>query len=155
MSDPEARFRGNSREWRVVADQVHDLALRVARNRTHAADLAQSILKRLVQQGAEVVNVVAWARTALVRLHARRAHRRSRSEPLQEERLPVVSPAAEVRVQLKEILALLPERDRLLLSWWMEGLAHKEIAERLDCRPGDVGTMLSRARSRAKKRSMR
>lgn len=153
MNDTETRFRGSSREWRVVAGQVHEMALHVAKNRTQAADLAQSVLMRLVQQGVEVVNVVAWTRTALIRLHARRARRRSKFEPLEEERMPSVSPAAEVRVWLKETLALLPERDRLLLSWATAGEAHREIAERLGCRTGDVGTMIARARARARKLS--
>jgi len=150
MSETGARFRGSSSEWRIAAEQVHGLALRVEANRTLAADLAQSVLKCLVERGAEVVNVVAWARKALLRLHAKTVRRQAGTEPLVEETTLSVAPAAEFRAQLLEILALLPERDRLLLSWSAQGLVHREIAGRLGCRTGDIGTMLGRARNRAR-----
>ncbi len=150
MSKTEARFRGSSREWRVITGQIHDLALGVAQNRTLAADLAQDVLKCLVQKGIEAVNVLAWARTALVRLHAKIVRRQARTEPIVEETTPSVAPDAEYRVQLKQTLALLPKRDRFLLTWSMEGAAQREMAERLGCSTAAIGTMLARARARAR-----
>ncbi len=152
MSETEARFRGSSREWRIVAGQVHTLALRVARNRSLAEDLAQEVLKCLVQKGAEVGDVISWARTALVRLHSKVVRRQARTEPIEEGTSPSVVATGEVRVQLQQALALVPDRDRALLTWSSAGVAHREIAERLGCRAGDVGTMLARAQERARRR---
>lgn len=146
----EARFRANSREWRLVAGQIHGMALGVAKDPTLAADLAQSVLKCLVERGAAVVNVLAWARTALIRFHSKALRRQASTEPLVDAGALSVAPVAEPRVLLRQTLAQLSERDRLLLGSSFEGLTHREIAMKVGCGAGDVGTMLDRARARAR-----
>ena len=145
-----ARFRATSREWRLVANQIHGMALGVAKDPAHAADLAQSVLACLVERGTAVVNVLAWARTALVRFHWKALRRQASTGPLVDAGALSVAPVAEPRVLLNQTLEQLSERDRRLLGWSYEGLTHREIAEQLGCRTGDVGTMLARARARAR-----
>ena len=114
MSENEARFRGSSREWRIVAGQVHTLALRVARNRSLAEDGDRPQSQRADQ---------ACGGAGQHRLD------RARSDTLGQG-----------------------QRTVALLTWSSAGVAHREIAERLGCRAGDVGTMLARAQERARRR---
>ena len=55
-----------------------------------------------------------------------------------------------IRLEVEEILTLLPWKEQILLKMKMAGMTYVEMAEVLDVSIGSVGTMLARAMKRFK-----
>ena len=123
-----------------------------------ARDLAQDTFVRLLRRGAPPDRPEAWLVTVATNLWRNtRAtnNRRARllgpgrsSEVLAD---PVESPSSgvegsEARERVRAAMALLPERERLLLLLMAEGYRYREIAEAAGINESSVGTLLARAK---------
>lgn len=160
--DPEA--------WTAFVDGygplLQALAGRMLRRRTgRAADadvdeiVAEVFLallrhdRRLLVRYDPTYRLSTWlgvlCRTAVLR-HLRRRGRGAGAPA--EEVADVRTPSAEQAERaaaLREALAGLPDRDRLLLTLrFLEGLDYRAIARLLDVRPDSVGPLLTRAKER-------
>lgn len=135
------------------------LAWRVLRDRGTAEDVAQESLARLAD--AAVLDrpdheVEAWltrvclnrAANALRgrRRFAEREDRAGRREPPTEAQDPAGAVVAdEDRDTVRTALAVLPERQRMVLVLRHSGYRYDEIAAAIGVAPGSIGTLLARA----------
>ena len=111
--------------------------------------------KRLLERYDATYRLSTWlgvlCRTAVLR-HLRRRGRNAGTgrvpDDVADER-PQSVEQVERATALREALAGLPDRDRLLLTLrFLEGLDYKAIAQVLDVRPDSVGPLLTRAKER-------
>lgn len=72
--------------------------------------------------------------------------RRYRREPLEDACIPVCDPPDPRRIDLIEIISLLPPVDRQLVTLWLEGLTMAEIEQITGMRAGTVAVRLTRIR---------
>ncbi len=145
---------------------VYRLAIRLSGSAEEAEDLAQEVFVRLYQHPpalAEGESLRPWLYrvTANLGLNALRARRRYHARLLRWFRLewPLSRGAAareleqrEASELARELLAALPERDRLILVLRHSGLTYEEIASALGVQPSSVGTLLARAERRVRQR---
>jgi RNA polymerase sigma-70 factor (ECF subfamily) len=135
--------------------------LLIGGDRYAAEDAAQEAVTRLLGQRTGVItNPRAWLLQVVSRLAYDTLRRRGReivvSEP-PEQITEFGDPARqalhhEEASQVRRTLAELPARDRTLLLLRHQGLAYKEIAHVIGCRPSSIGTLLVRAERRFKAR---
>ncbi len=145
---------------------VYRLAFRLSGSAEEAEDLAQEVFVRLYQRPpalAEGESLRPWLYrvTANLGLNALRARRRHHDRLLRWFRLewPLSRGAAareleqrEASELARELLAALPERDRVILVLRHSGLTYEEIASALGVQPSSVGTLLARAERRVRER---
>jgi RNA polymerase sigma-70 factor (ECF subfamily) len=126
-----------------------------------ASDVAQETFLALYTHPPQLQTdgdeILAW----LFRVALNRGYNALRSKRRAEARLPALYESvagsdeaadpetealrAENRVQVRAVLATLPERQAKLLLLRQEDLKYTEIAEILEIAPGSVGTLLVRA----------
>lgn len=123
-----------------------------------ARDLAQDTFVRLLHRGAPPDRPEAWLVTVATNLwrntratNNRRARLLGPSRSSEVLADPVESPSTEVegseaRERVRAAMALLPERERLLLLLMAEGYRYREIAEAAGINESSVGTLLARAK---------
>ncbi len=125
------------------------LAWLLCRSTPVAEDLAQDAFLALQGQFHEVSSPRAWINRAIVN----RAHTWHRDESRHEQRLKTMQidqPGFDhADLDLLDAISDLPYRQRVVVvaRYW-GGWSEAEIAEVLDCRPGTVKSLASRALSR-------
>ena len=119
-----------------------------------AQDVAQEVLLRLLSQRRKPFRDTGWTYVVTRRVcHAMRKARIRSGDAEEtyasaESRAPVESDAG---MQTAAVLQELPARDRVLLDLVVRGLTAPEIALYFGCKTRDVGQMISRARSKARR----
>ena len=131
------------------------LARRWCSTAADAEDAAQESILRLWSCGDSPRNVVSWLAVVTRRLcnrdRLRREIRRGAEEAFTRLHAPAQDTLLDLLLDVDRILDQLPERDRRLLQYLTEGHQTREIASALHCAPGDVGQMVSRVRSKARR----
>jgi RNA polymerase sigma-70 factor (ECF subfamily) len=162
MTDQEALElcrRGRPEGFRDLVERygryLFTLALRILRDRSLAEDAVQeafaAAFRHLGQYRGEA-RLKTWLYTILYR-SALQVRERQRGERPMEEAAEVGVPghaaSVETRLDVREVLDQLPERDRvvLTLSYW-DDLSGQEIADLLGTNPNHVKILLFRARER-------
>lgn len=125
-----------------------------------AHDAAQEAFTRLITKPPRDDNPRAWlftVATNVVRSGANRSRRRAALLQARSARVPVADPeplpdeaaAADAdRARVRNALAAMPEKERVMLLMREEGFSHREIADAVGTTTGSVGTMLARALDR-------
>ena len=145
--------------FRRAYPRLVGLAWQVVRDRGMAEDVAQEALARLADAAIldrPDTEVDAWlTRVCLNRAFnmLRTRRRASDREVRAARREPVVDAgdpgddvvAGEDRVAVRDALAVLPQRQRMVLVLRHSGYAYSEIAAAVGVAPGSVGTLLARA----------
>lgn len=99
----------------------------------------------------EIQNTRAWLKKVLSNLalnYFRHQKLRFRIEADNNCQMPeghVTMDAEIMRLEVQEVLALLPWKDRLIIKMRMGGMSYAEIADAMEVSIGSVGTMLARA----------
>lgn len=122
------------------------LAFLLTRSTSVAEDLVQESFVAVHERFGSLDRPGAYMRVTLIN-RCRRRHR-TRAREARRNRLVAAGtePAPAAGNELFDVLGRLPERQRtvVVLRYWM-GLSEREIAEALDCRPGTVKSLASRA----------
>jgi RNA polymerase sigma-70 factor (ECF subfamily) len=142
-------------------DSVYRVVLRMLGDDDAASDVTQETFLALYTHPPQLQTDGEEIRAWLYRVALNRGYNALRSKRRTEARLPalyesVAGPEeaadperealrAENRVQVRAVLATLPERQAKLLLLRQEDLKYAEIAEILEIAPGSVGTLLVRA----------
>lgn len=126
-----------------------------------AEDAAAEAMAEVCRSWTSVDNACAWVRKVAYRVAMRQSRRGSEGlrKAISGGWAPTVndysmddSLAAVVeQPQIEYLLAKLPERQRLVLAWHLDGFANLEIAEALDLSPATARSTLRHARERLKK----
>ncbi len=135
-------------------------------SRAAAEDIAQETFIKLYQTPPkESSNLGGWlARVAtnLAYNHLRSENSRRRRETSTGQSLEVQEPGPEeatVRTEevalTRQVLELLPERDRVCLLLKFSGMSYADIARAIGVKESSVGTLLARARARFKTEYLR
>ena len=140
-------------------DSLLDIARRLARrwctNSADADDVAQESVLRLWTCRDPPRNPVPWLAVVTRRLCNRervRCEVRGRAEEVfTRSHAPAPASLHDLLLDLDQIIDRLSERDRRLLLYLTEGYQTREIASAFDCAPGDVGQMVARVRSKARR----
>jgi RNA polymerase sigma-70 factor (sigma-E family) len=124
------------------------LAALLTQSRAAAEDLAQDGFGRVMARWDQLDNPAAYLRVAVVN-ECRKWHRHRRVE---RAKLPLLAPvdvALDLDAGLADAVAALPYRQRavLVLRYYAD-LSEAEIAAALECRPGTVKSLASRALAR-------
>jgi RNA polymerase sigma factor (sigma-70 family) len=131
------------------------LARRWCANSADAEDAAQEAVVRLWSCSDPPRNAVTWLAVVTRRLCNRdrlRGEIRRRAEDVFNQTNALSHGGRlDLLLDLDRVLDQLPERDRRLLQYVTEGYQTREIASVLNCAPGDVGQMVSRARAKARR----
>lgn len=168
--DAEGSARLDGCEWgedllRRLEPLVRSVALRFARDRTTADELAQACRIRIYEKREQIRDpeaVFGWARTVCRRVctDATATERRERERLVEDDRSIGVAgsmaqdPLAavecrEMRARVRSALGRLsPEQRRLLILRYWRGLSAVEIGFRLNVPEATVRTRLRRARRR-------
>jgi DNA-directed RNA polymerase specialized sigma24 family protein len=135
----------------LLKDLWH-LARREARRRCQCAlspdDVAQEVLLAFVQQRTAIRDPHAWVTAVTRRIAVKLDVKNQRRYPsiARPDNAPA-SPAT-FHLDLGRALRHLDVRTLKLLRWTARGETHLEIAVRLGCARGDIGTLVHRARQR-------
>ncbi len=128
------------------------MATRWCASADDAQDIAQDAMLRLMRQNRPPENVAAWLFVVTRRLsHLRWQRERTRAEAeaaFAMSGLPDLH--LEVRIHADSVLSQLTPKERALLLFVVEGWRTNDIASAFGCSPGNIGTMVARARTRAK-----
>lgn len=128
------------------------MAVRWCPSQVDAQDVAQDAVMRLLTQKQLPENVVTWLFVVTRRLaHRRTLRERSRAEAesaFADER--DWSAQIDQTLDVESVLARLKPTQRTLLLYVAEGWGTRDIAHVLGCAPGNVGTMVARARAKAR-----
>lgn len=120
-----------------------------------AEDAAQESILRLWLLRDPPRNAVTWLAVVTRRLCNRdRLQQKTRSraeEAFAAARAPAHEALHELLLDVDRIVDQLSDRDRRLLQYLTEGYQTREIASALHCAPGDVGQMVARVRSKARR----
>lgn len=122
----------------------------LARTPQSADDITQETLLHLLDQAqrTRIDNPGGWLWAVARRVAARRYRKRPATEEFSES---ASTPShADSSCLAHEILAGLSARDRELLKLRAAGLSYREMAVRLGVRQDSIGTLLTRARERAR-----
>lgn len=166
------------REWNLVEgerntfdrlfldqyERVAAIAFRILGDRDEAEDVAQDVFYSYYRQHApDAPYASAWlarasAHTALNVIRGRQRRSR-REESVEAERAIHDVPAdpeqtaleAERRVEVREALARIGEKQAAVLALRYSGLSYAEVAAALGVNIGQVGTMLRRAEAALRK----
>jgi len=148
---------------------VYRLAFRLVGSAEEADDLVQEVFLRLYQRppalaDGESLRPWLYRVTANLGLNSVRARRRSRDRLLRWIRLEWALKRDEAERELerweasdiaRQLLATLPERDRVILVLRHSGLTYEEIASAVGVHLNSVGTLLARAERRVRDRYRR
>jgi RNA polymerase sigma-70 factor (sigma-E family) len=136
-----------AREWLGAVR----LAALLTQSRAAAEDLAQDAFGRVMPRWAQLDNPAAYLRIAVVN-ECRKWHRHRRVERAKLPLLVSSEGAAATDAGLSDAVAALPYRQRavLVLRYYAD-LSEAEIAAALECRPGTVKSLASRALARLHK----
>ncbi|QDH23031.1 sigma-70 family RNA polymerase sigma factor [Saccharibacillus brassicae] len=131
-----------------------------------AEDLAQEVFLRLYRNPPDDPRVIgAWLHRVLTRIAYDNTDRLVRQRKLQEKEEQYFDRQrtwesgeealvrSEEREQINELLGELPERDRQALMLRYSGYSYAEIAEEVRVSPPRVGSLLSRAADKLRKRA--
>ena len=153
LFDFEAFFHAHyERIARVIA--------RVVGDHGRAEDLAAEAFWKLWQTpGAQGGNAGGWLYRTAVRMglnELRSGRRRERYEAMADDPPELLTPeeehaAAEEREQVRQVLAVLNERQAELLILRSSGLTYDELAAALRLNPASVGTLIARAQQAFRK----
>jgi DNA-directed RNA polymerase specialized sigma24 family protein len=111
-------------------------------------DVAQEVLMAFVQQRTAVRDPRAWV-TSVTRRVAFKLDARNQRRVVSTVETDIAPPIpSNLRIDLRRAMGQLDARTLKLLSWTMHGETHLEIAARLGCARGDIGTLVQRARQR-------
>ena len=128
------------------------LALLLTGSGPQAEELVQDAFVRVYGQWDRIESPRAYLRQAVVnacRSHHRRRARELRHGPGASLRAHALDPEADL---MRDALARLSDRQRkAVVLRYYEDLSEAEIARLLDCRPGTVKSLLSRALARLRK----
>lgn len=130
--------------------ELREYCVRLARHfgtMQAAEDVAQEAMMAYLA-AEDVAAPHAWLRTVVRRLVSLR-HRDPHVHDSLDSRPGVDGPrstasAAEQVVLFRQVLSLLPARDRRVLMLKLRGYSYGEMAKRLGCRPSAVGTTVNR-----------
>jgi DNA-directed RNA polymerase specialized sigma24 family protein len=111
-------------------------------------DVAQEVLMAFVQQRTAVRDPRAWVTSVTRRVAFKLDARNQRCVPSTVETDIAPPIPSNLRIDLRRALGQLDARTLKLLSWTMRGETHLEIAARLGCARGHIGTLVHRARQR-------
>lgn len=148
---------GGTKDEEVPASLVRTaahMARRWCDSPADAEDVAQDAMVLLLRQLRRPVNPVAWLFVVTRRLsHRNRLRSRARLDAEQVYGISRARPGpdCDLALEARGILSRLTQRDRKLLLWVLEGTSSREIATAFGCQVRDVGTMVSRARRKAKR----
>lgn len=134
---------------------------------TNVEDIVQEAVIRLAKhleklrgmdEGAQVVYIVFTVRSTAFNLNNKLAREREVIYDGYSKDIDLSSWSAEESVMLRakkedveRVLAMLPERDNLLLTGkYIVELSDEELAEMIGCKPGSIRMMLTRARGKAR-----
>ncbi len=131
-----------------------------------AEDLAQEVFLRLYRNPPDDPRVIgAWLHRVLTRIAYDHTDHLVRQRKLQEKQQQYfdrersgengedVLVRSEERRQMTELLEELPERDRQVLMLRYSGYSYAEIAEEIAVNPPRVGSLLSRAVDKLRRRA--
>ena len=148
--------------FRAEYPAVVGIALRIVRDVHLAEDVAQDVFIAAQQRFPDSLgtdHARAWVKVATTHasLNAVRASRRRRDR--QERSLDMTAPAGpeEIAIESEEgrevrtALSRMPSHAATVLVLRHSGLSYAEIAEAMEVRVGQVGTMLRRAEARFRK----
>ncbi len=143
-------------------ESIYRLLFRILGSAEEAEDLAQETFLRLYRQRfvrRRQHNVRAW----LYRVATNLAYNALRSRKRQEQRHVQVAYGEvlndqgtdpteallrrDERALVRQILAMLPQRQARLLLLYYAGLSYRELADTFGVAPGSIGTLLARART--------
>lgn len=153
MAAFEIFFRGHYRA-------VVRLAQSVAGDSQGAQDVAQDVFLAAYRRfGSDYERAAGWVRVAAVHtaLNALRGERRRDKRQLLVGVVHSLPSAEETviererRAELRRVLARLPRRSAAILVMRHGGMSYLEIAEALQVKVGNVGTLLRRAESALRK----
>jgi RNA polymerase sigma-70 factor (ECF subfamily) len=163
-----AQVEGGARTFdRLFLDQygrVAAIAYRILGDRDEAEDVAQDVFYSYYRQhNPDAPYAAAWlarasAHTALNVIRGRQ--RRSRREETVEAERIVHAPSgdpeesaldAERRLEVREALARIGEKQAAVLALRYSGLSYAEVAAALGVNVGQIGTMLRRAEAALRK----
>jgi RNA polymerase sigma-70 factor (ECF subfamily) len=163
-----AQVEGGARTFdRLFLDQygrVAAIAYRILGDRDEAEDVAQDVFYSFYRQHTpDAPYAAAWlarasAHTALNVIRGRQ--RRSRREETVEAERIVHAPSgdpeesaldAERRLEVREALARIGEKQAAVLALRYSGLSYAEVAAALGVNVGQIGTMLRRAEAALRK----
>jgi RNA polymerase sigma-70 factor (ECF subfamily) len=142
-------------------DPVYRVVYRMLGDDDAASDVTQETFLALYTHPPQLQTDGEEIRAWLYRVALNRGYNALRSKRRAEARLPALYESvagseeaadpewevlrAENRVQVRAVLATLPERQAKLLLLRQEDVKYSEIAEILEIAPGSVGTLLVRA----------
>ena len=141
-------------------DRIARAVARIVGDPARAEDLAAEAFWKLWQSPrAHGEKAGGWIyRTALrmalndLRRDARRSHYERQTGPGASALTPEQAHAAEEeRLQVRQVLAALDERQAELLLLRSSGLSYEEVAAAADLNPSSVGTLISRAQQAFRK----
>ena len=130
----------------------------VTGNTQVAEDISQEVFMRLYKNPPEHGNVAAW----LFKVANNLAYNHMRDEKTRSAKEPAVSAEDEDKVisiediairnqeirEIRRVLALLPQRDRMCLLLKFSGYRYSEIAEIIGVEKTSVGTILARCQAK-------
>src|SRR5580658_5024624 len=141
-------------------ERIARVIARVVDDRGRAEDLAAEALWKLWQTPrAQGEGAAGWLYRTAIRMglnELRSGRRRQRYESLAEAPPDLRTPeevhaAAEERAQVRQVLAVLREREAELLVLRSSGLSYEELSAALGLNPASVGTLLARAQQAFRK----
>ncbi|OWA37765.1 RNA polymerase subunit sigma-24 [Saccharibacillus sp. O16] len=138
----------------------------MVKNEATAEDLAQEVFLRLYRNPPDDPRVIgAWLHRVLTRIAYDHTDQLVRQRKLQEKQQQYfdressgengedVLVRSEERQEMAELLEELPERDRQALMLRYSGYSYAEIAEEIAVQPPRVGSLLSRATDKLRRRA--
>jgi RNA polymerase sigma-70 factor (ECF subfamily) len=142
--------------FRAHGAAVYRFALVLLRQHHDAEDVVQETFMKLLQHlqgGGNADNLRGWLFTVAAHAARDRQRRSLRWLPWAVKQEPSVDPPdlhdEDGRYKaLRDALAHLPRRDRLLLALRAQGLSYREIAAAAGIKETSVGTLLARATER-------
>jgi len=162
ITDPGAAQRPAGNGVRVPFDQFYRAEMaaltrfvrRYGADVHAAADAAHDAFAQAYPQWDTIQNPRAWLRLVACRIYYRR---RLRDTPVEEvpDRPVIYEDTAEIGEQgrrVSEALAALPERQRQVMAWHMDGYDNTEIARQLRITAAAVRQNLCRGRQALKQR---
>lgn len=130
-------------------------------DRSTAEDAAAEAMAKACQSWTNVDNACAWVRTVAYRVALRQSRRGQEglqkaisggwAQYANDYTVDDTLAAIVEQPQIEYLLAKLPERQRLVLAWHLDGFTNLEIAEALDVTLATARSTLRHARERLKK----
>ncbi|MBV9092923.1 MAG: sigma-70 family RNA polymerase sigma factor [Streptosporangiaceae bacterium] len=159
---PQASLSGFERFFREQYPAVVRIAFGVTRDAHMAQDVAQDVFVSVLRRfpgPADTDRARAWVRVAAAHVALnmiRGERRRERREQLSGTEMAGTGPEEmvvdrESQAEVRQALSRLPRRAAAVLVLRHSGLSYAEVAEAMNVKVGQVGTMLRRAESALRK----